>query len=76
VQFVRVLSPWGASKLRRFEERGYAVVVLGAPGGKTVSGEHVRAAMRGGGDWRALVPPAVAGVIDSLPHARDRRPAA
>ena len=78
VQFVRVLSPWGASKLSRFEERGHPVVVLEAPGGKRVSGEQVRAAMRSGGDWRALVPPAVAAVIDALPSDRalDRRPAA
>ncbi len=78
VQFVRVLSPWGASKLSRLEARGHRVVVLDAPGGKHVSGEQVRAAMRAGGDWRALVPPAVAAVIDSLPPERalDRRPAA
>jgi nicotinamide-nucleotide adenylyltransferase len=78
VQFVRVLSPWGASKLSRFEERGHPVVVLEAPGGKRVSGEQVRAAMRSGGDWRALVPPAVAAIIDALPpdRALDRRPAA
>jgi cytidyltransferase-like protein len=78
VQFVRVLSPWGASKLARFEERGHPVVVLAAPGGKRVSGERVRALMRSGGDWRALVPPAVAAVIDDLPPGRalDRRPAA
>ena len=78
VQLVRVLSPWGSSKLARFEERGYATVVLDAPGGKRVSGEQVRAAMRAGSDWRALVPPAVAAVIDSLPadRALDRRPAA
>ena len=43
VQFVRVLSPWGSSKLARLRERGYATVVLDAPGGKTVSGEQVRA---------------------------------
>jgi cytidyltransferase-like protein len=78
VQFVRVLSPWGASKRERFEARGHRVVVLDAPAGKAVSGEQVRAAMREGGDWRALVPPAVAAVIDSLPAGRalDRRPAA
>lgn len=78
VQLVRVLSPWGASKLARFRERGYATVVLDAPGGKQVSGEQVRAAMRAGGDWRALVPASVAAVIDSLPadRALDRRPAA
>jgi nicotinamide-nucleotide adenylyltransferase len=78
VQFVRVLSEWSATKRDRFERRGYATVVLDAPGGKRVSGEQVRTAMRAGGDWRSLVPPAVAAVIDSLPptledRALDRR---
>jgi cytidyltransferase-like protein len=78
VQFLRLLSPWGAAKRARFEERGYLTVVLDAPGGKRVSGAQVRAAMRAGRDWRPLVPPAVAAVIDSLPpdRALDRRPAA
>jgi cytidyltransferase-like protein len=77
VQFVRVLSPWGASKLARFRARGHRVVVLDAPGGKRVSGHDVRAAMRDGGDWRALVPPAVAAVIGALPPRAPgtRRPA-
>jgi cytidyltransferase-like protein len=78
VQLVRVLSPWGASKLARLRERGLATVVLDAPGGKGVSGAQVRAAMRAGDDWRSLVPPAVAAVIDSALEQRalDRRPAA
>lgn len=76
VQFVRVLSPWGDAKRARFERRGHRVVVLDAPGGKRVSGAQVRAAMRCGGEWRALVPTAVAAVIDSLTDAPHRRPAA
>jgi cytidyltransferase-like protein len=67
VQFLRVLSPWGAAKLERLRAGGYEVVVLEAAAGKEVSGEQVRAAMRAGGDWQALVPPAVAEVIRSLP---------
>ncbi|MBI2684119.1 MAG: adenylyltransferase/cytidyltransferase family protein [Actinobacteria bacterium] len=70
VQFVRVLSPWGSAKLARFRERGFTIVVLDAPGGKWVSGEQVRAALRSDGDWRSLVPPAVAVVIDTLPDER------
>jgi hypothetical protein len=78
VQFVRVLSPWGSSKLARLRERGFVTAVLDAPEGKTVSGAQVRAAIRAGGDWRALVPPAVADVITDLlaDRALDRRPAA
>lgn len=79
VHLLRILSPWGEAKRERLAARGLRTVVLGAPEGKAVSGAAVRAAMRGGGDWRALVPPAVARVIDGLPperRARDPRPAA
>ncbi len=78
VHLVRVLSPWGSTKLDRLRERGYRVEVLPAPEGKQVSGEQVRAALRSGGDWRALVAPAVARFIDELPagHALAPRPAA
>ncbi len=77
VHFVRLFSAWGSSKLERLEARGYRTEVLEAPEGKAVSGEQVRAAIRGGGDWRRLVPRAVAGFIDDLPadHALAPRPA-
>jgi len=78
VQFLRVLSPWGAAKLERLRAAGYDVVVLEAVNGKEVSGRQVRAALRAGGDWQALVPPAVARLIRSLPPtgAAAPRPAA
>jgi cytidyltransferase-like protein len=78
VHFLRLLSPWGNAKLDRLRAGGYRTQVLEAPEGKTVSGEQVRAAIRGGGDWRRLVPPAVAAFIDALPadHALAPRPAA
>ena len=78
VHFLRVLSPWGSAKLDRLAGRGYHVEVLAAPEGKQVSGEQVRAMIRDGGDWRRLVPPAVADFIDNLPtdHALAPRPAA
>ena len=78
VHFLRLFSSWGGSKLDRLRSRGYPVEVLEAPRGKAVSGEQVRAAIRSGGDWRPLVPPAVAGFIDDLPagHALAPRPAA
>ena len=77
VHFLRLFSPWGNSKLERLRARGYRTEVLEAPEGKVVSGEQVRAAIREGGDWRRLVPPAVAGFIDELPadHALAPRPA-
>ncbi len=70
VHFLRVFSPWGAAKLERLRGRGYRTVVLEAVAGKDVSGEQVRAAMNSGGDWKALVPPAVVAILDSLPSAR------
>lgn len=80
VHFLRVFSPWGTAKLERLRGRGYRTVVLDADAAKEVSGEQVRAAIRSGGDWRPLVPPAVAAVIDSLPGgalgALSPRPAA
>ena len=77
VHFLRLFSPWGSSKLDRLRARGYRTEVLPAPEGKVVSGEQVRAAIREGGDWRPLVPLAVAGFIDELPsgHALAPRPA-
>lgn len=78
VHFVRLFSPWGDSKLERLRARGYRTEVLAAPEGKTVSGEQVRAAIREAGEWRRLIPPAVARFIDALPadHALAPRPPA
>ena len=77
VHFLRLFSPWGSSKLDRLQARGYRTEVLEAPEGKAVSGEQVRAAIRDGGDWRRLIPPAVARYIEELPadHALAPRPA-
>lgn len=78
VQYLRIFSPWGAAKLGRFRELGYAAEPLAAPEGKDVSGAQVRRAMRAGDGWRAMVPRAVARVIDELPDrgaVDPRRPA-
>jgi cytidyltransferase-like protein len=66
VQFIRHFSEWGGTKIERFRAAGYEVVVLDEGSEKELSGADVRAAMRDGGEWRALVPPGVARVIDSL----------
>ena len=78
VHFLRLFSPWGDAKLARLRAHGHRAEVLAAPEGKTVSGQEVRAAIRGGGDWRPLVAPAVARFIDALPadHALAPRPPA
>lgn len=74
VHLLRLFSPWGSAKRRRLEGHGYRTQVLDAPHGKEVSGEDVRRAARAGADWRPLVPPAVARVIDALPTDRALAP--
>ena len=65
-QFIRHFSEWGGTKIERFRAAGYDVVVLDEGAEKEISGVDVRAALRGYGDWRALVPPGVARVLDGL----------
>jgi cytidyltransferase-like protein len=65
-QFLRLFSEWGGTKLDRMREAGYEIVVLDEGADKEISGADVRAALRSGGDWEALVPPGVARVIKSL----------
>jgi nicotinamide mononucleotide adenylyltransferase len=65
-QYIRLFSTWGGTKLDRFREAGYEVVVLDEGAEKQVSGADVRTALREDGDWEALVPPGVARVIRSL----------
>jgi cytidyltransferase-like protein len=65
-QYLRLFSDWGETKLERMREAGYEVAVLDEGADKEISGRDVRAALRSGGDWEALVPPGVARVIRSL----------
>src|SRR5213076_1327764 len=65
-QYLRLFSEWGGTKLERMREAGYEVEILDAGVDKDVSGIDVRAALRSGGEWDVLVPPAVARVIRSL----------
>jgi nicotinamide-nucleotide adenylyltransferase len=66
VQFIRLFSDWGGTKLERLREAGFEVVVLDEGAAKEISGADVRAAMRQGGDWESLVPKAVADVLKGL----------
>ena len=66
VQFIRLFSDWGGTKLKRLRDAGYEVVVLDEGGAKEVSGADVRLALREGGDWESLVPPAVIDVLKGL----------
>ena len=65
-QFIRHFSEWGGTKIERFREAGYEVVILDEGAEKEISGADVRAAMRDDGDWRSLVPAGVARVLAQL----------
>ena len=66
VQFIRLFSDWGGTKLERLREAGYDVVVLDEGAEKEISGADVRAALREDADWERLVPPGVAAVLAGL----------
>ena len=65
-QYIRLFSEWGGTKIERMRAAGYEVVVLDEGAEKGVSGADVRAALREGREWEALVPPGVARVIRGL----------
>jgi nicotinamide-nucleotide adenylyltransferase len=71
-QYLRLFSEWGGTKLDRMREAGYEVVILDEGAEKQISGADVREALRSGGDWESLVPPAVARVIRSLERTTGR----
>src|SRR3954467_1570692 len=66
VQFIRLFSDWGGTKLERLREAGYEVVVLDEGAAKEISGAEVRQALRDGHGWEQLVPPGVASVLRRL----------
>ncbi|HSC51718.1 MAG TPA: adenylyltransferase/cytidyltransferase family protein [Gaiellaceae bacterium] len=66
VQYIRLFSDWGGTKLDRLRAAGFEVVVLDEGSEKELSGADVRAAIRDGRDWEQLVPPGVAAVINGL----------
>jgi nicotinamide-nucleotide adenylyltransferase len=70
-QYLRLFSAWGGTKLERLREAGYEVVILDEGAEKQLSGIEVREALREGGDWEALVPAGVAGVLRELYDAQN-----
>jgi nicotinamide-nucleotide adenylyltransferase/phosphinothricin biosynthesis protein PhpF len=66
IQYLRLFSEWGGTKLERLQGAGYEVVVLDRGASKEISGADVRDALRDGGEWEPLVPPGVAKVIREL----------
>jgi nicotinamide-nucleotide adenylyltransferase len=71
VQFVRVLSPWGQEKARRFREHGWHVTELVAGEGKQVSGTEVRRRLQLGKDWEPLVPAGVVALLREIQAVDD-----
>jgi nicotinamide-nucleotide adenylyltransferase len=69
VQFLRLFSDWGGTKLDRLRAAGYEVVVLDEGAEKEISGADVREALRARGDWEALVPPGVALLLKRFERA-------
>ena len=72
VQFIRLFSDWGGTKLDRLRAAGYEVVVLDEGAEKEVSGAEVREALRRDGDWDTLVPPGVAALLRQFEGANVR----
>jgi nicotinamide-nucleotide adenylyltransferase len=70
VQFIRLFSDWGGTKLDRLREAGYEVVVLDEGVEKEVSGAGVREALRTGGHWARFVPPGVAALLEDFDRIR------
>ena len=66
VQFIRVFSDWERKKVERFQKAGYRVEVLHPGAKKEMEASDVRTLMDAGGEWRSLVPPAVARTIDRI----------
>lgn len=66
VQYIRLFSDWGGTKLDRLRAAGFEVVVLDEGTAKELSGADVRAAIREELEWEPLVPPGVAAVIKRL----------
>lgn len=66
VYFLTIYDDWGREKLKRFRELGLATEVMWErpEREKGISGTDVRAAIRDGLEWRHLVPPAVAALVD------------
>lgn len=65
VYFLTIYDEWGREKKQRFESLGLTTHVMWERplSEKGISGTDVRQAMREGGAWEAMVPPAVAALI-------------
>lgn len=66
IYFLTIYDDWGREKKQRFEAHGLTTEVMWErpETEKGISGMDVRAAVRNGSDWRGLVPPSVAAMIE------------
>lgn len=73
VYYLTIYDDWGREKRKRFQTLGLNTHVMWErpESEKGISGTEVRAAIRQGGEWRPLVPPAVAALVDRW-HLADR----
>ncbi|MEZ4502814.1 MAG: adenylyltransferase/cytidyltransferase family protein [Dehalococcoidia bacterium] len=70
VHFVRVFSEWEQTKVDRLREHGYRAEILTPGIEKEIEATEVRRRLAAGGDWRALVPPGTARVIEVIEAQR------
>lgn len=66
VFFLTIYDDWGRAKLARFRGLGLKTEVLWekSPEDKGLAGTEVRRAMAEGGEWRPMVPPSVAALLE------------
>ena len=66
VYFLTIYDEWGREKLKRLDSLGLKTEVMWEreQNEKGISGTDVRAAIRDGREWRHLVPPSVAVLVD------------
>lgn len=66
VQFIRVFSEWGRTKVSRFQAAGWPVDVLDPGATKQESGSTVRRCLAQGQGWEQLVPRGVNAVLKQI----------
>lgn len=68
VYYLTIYDDWGREKKARLEDLGLTTEVMWerSPDQKGISGTDVRDAIRDGGDWKAMVPPAVAELVEEM----------
>jgi len=66
VYYLTIYDDWGREKKRRFEALGLVTHVMWErdPAHKGLTGTNVRAAIREGREYRSMVPPAVAALVE------------